>query len=208
MTPRIRYPIELVAKSDQGAGIKWLAFEGAIVEHPLSLRISREKHLKAAVEQKPLHFIGSYPTANSVRCLEHENGEPTFMERQSAGEARKASPHDQDIRTRHCHLFKGHRVAQILLAIGNPATIEADIFRIFRKPFYFLEFSLACQNTNMTRMVAGTDIVTHFFPPAHERYCGVKDGPPAIALKKQIDIGMYLIHPCAQGVFLILPHSP
>jgi hypothetical protein len=162
MTPRIRYPVEPVAKSDQGAGIKWLEVQGAIVEHPLSLRISHEKHLKAAVEQKPIHFLGSDPTANSVRSLEHENGEPSFMEPQSTGEARKASPYDQDIRTRHCHLFEGHRVAEILLAVGNPATIEADMFRIFREHFYFLEFALACQNTDMTRMVSGADVPAHF----------------------------------------------
>ncbi len=87
MTPRIRYPVEPVAKSHQSAGVKWLEVEGAIVEHTLSLRISREEHLKAAVEQKPLHLIGSDPTANSVRCLEHENGEPTFMEPEGTGEA-------------------------------------------------------------------------------------------------------------------------
>ena len=83
------------------------------------------------------------------------------METQGTGEARKAKPHDEDIRTRHCGLFEGHRVAQILLAVGNPAAIEADMFRIFRKPFNFVELSLACQNTDMTRMVSGTDVLAH-----------------------------------------------
>ncbi len=155
--------MEPVAKSDQGAGKKWPEVKGAIVEPPLSFRISHEKHLKAAVEQKPLHFVGSDPTANSVRCLEYENGQPTFMEPQSTGEARKASPHDQDIRTRHCHLFEGHRVAQILLAIGNPATIEADIFGISRDLLYLLEFLVARQNTKVTCVVSGTDVLPHFF---------------------------------------------
>jgi hypothetical protein len=84
------------------------------------------------------------------------------MEPQGTGETRKASPHDQDIRMRHCNLFEGHGIAEILLAVGNPATIEADLFRILRDPFNFLELSLACQNTDMTRMVSGTDVVAHF----------------------------------------------
>lgn len=51
-------------------------------------------------------------------------------------------------------LLQWHRVAEIRITVSNPPTIEANELRVFCNRLDLLEFFVACQNADMTRMIS------------------------------------------------------
>jgi hypothetical protein len=50
-------------------------------------------------------------------------------------------------------ILEGHGVAEVVVALGNPAAVEADVLRVLCQLFYFVKLVIACEDTQMTLMI-------------------------------------------------------
>jgi hypothetical protein len=59
-------------------------------------------------------------------------------------------------------ILEGHGVAEVVVTVGNPAAVEADVLRVLRQLFDFVKLVIAGQNTQMPLMIALTLAFFHF----------------------------------------------
>jgi hypothetical protein len=59
-------------------------------------------------------------------------------------------------------VLEGHGIAEVVVTIGNPSAVEADILRIPGQFFDFVNPVIAGQNTQMSLMIAPTLAFFHF----------------------------------------------
>jgi hypothetical protein len=77
--------------------------EGFEIEQPLRIRVGREQHLEAPVEQKALDPIRAHPSSESIRGLEQKEGGAASVEMRRAREASDAAADDHDVGLRRRH---------------------------------------------------------------------------------------------------------
>ena len=63
-------------------------------------------------------------------------------------------------------ILQGHGIAEILITIRHPATVEAHVFGILGDLLDDIELIVAGENTDMTRMVAGAVAFLHGLVPS------------------------------------------
>jgi len=62
-------------------------------------------------------------------------------------------------------LLQGHKIAEVLLRLGYPPTIETKVLWVLGDLFDLIKLSLTCKNTEMTRMLPFTCLLSHFSLP-------------------------------------------
>ncbi|MCC6965331.1 MAG: hypothetical protein IT391_03475 [Nitrospira sp.] len=75
-TERITDPVKPAGVTHERAGMKGMQVQRGIIEQTRGFGIPGEQHLKAAVELKPVHTIGTNAAAHLVRRFDHSTGDP------------------------------------------------------------------------------------------------------------------------------------
>jgi hypothetical protein len=58
-------------------------------------------------------------------------------------------------------LFQWHGITKTLLRICNSSAVKTDMFRILGNGFDLLKFAIACQNTDMPRVIPFAGLLCH-----------------------------------------------
>ena len=63
--------------ANQRSRVKCPQVKRGVVQNFLGLRVSREQHLESTIQLKTVHIVSPHPPANSVRCFEDTDIQPT-----------------------------------------------------------------------------------------------------------------------------------
>jgi hypothetical protein len=61
-------------------------------------------------------------------------------------------------------ILEGHGVAEVVVTVGNPTAVEADVLRVLRQFFDFVKLVIAGKNTQMSLVIALTLYLFHCGP--------------------------------------------
>jgi len=100
--PGVRQGSKFVhAASEPGkcTGSKFFQIESVVIEGALGFGISSEQNLKAAIEQKTIHFIGPNAAADAIGGFHDLERNASVGQMTGAGETGETGADDQHIRT-------------------------------------------------------------------------------------------------------------
>ena len=111
------------------SGLESCRFEVLIVEGLLRLRIGGQQHLKAAVEQKTVRFVGSRPSSHVVGRLEDLTRDSRLMQPESATESCQAATNPRPRRNGRSSLLKDIALAATVNSDKKPNMLNTSLFR-------------------------------------------------------------------------------